>query len=397
MLLFLSILGILLSVILLVSNAKNYRSSIYLGGFFFLISMYSLTQYVLFYSKSNFLIGVFFINAGFLAYLIGPMLYWYVRCVLTDNHCFSVKDVWHFLPMVIFLTATLPHIILPWSEKMEIAAKIIDDPAFITEYSGTLLYGMLPGIVVYLSRPILVLGYILWSAGLFARYTKSSSEKPVLSSQLFMKKWLYVLLGSLFILVFSHILLMVETWIRGNMSLFLTLNILKVLSGAGLIGLLVSPFFFPSILYGLPVLPKENLTEITTIEENFSHVEIIKQAHDFESEYLVSIGLKADTFMNEFKPYLQPDFNMNQLSALTHIPVHHLAFYFREIKKEHFIEYRNKLRIEHAKALIKNGKTNGVTLEAIGILSGFTSRNTFFKAFKKVEGISPGSFASRLN
>lgn len=397
MLLFLSISGIFLSVILMVFNTKNYKSSIYLGGFFFLISLYSLTQFILFYSKSVFLIAVFFINTGFLAYLIGPMLFWYVRSVLSGNHRLTGIDLWHFLPMLFFLSGILPHLILPWHEKTEIAEKIMIDPAFIATYNGTLFYGILSGIAVYLSRPILILGYTLWSAGLFIRYIMRNREMPVLERQLFMKKWLYVLLGSVLILVFSHILLIVETWLHGNISIFLTLNILQIISGAGLIGLLISPFFFPSILYGLPLLRKENFTEITNIEENFSHVEIIKQAHDFENEYLVSIGLKADSFMHEFQPYLQPDFNMSQLSVLTRIPAHHLAIYFREIRKEHFCDYRNRLRIEHAKALIKNGKSNGVTLEAIGTLSGFTTRNTFFKAFKKIEGISPGSFASRLN
>jgi len=397
MLLFLSISGIFLSVILLIFNAKNYKSSIYLGGFFFLISLYSLTQYSLFYSKSVFLVAVFFINTGFLSYLIGPMLFWYVRCVLTDNHRLTGRDLWHFLPMVIFFVATIPHLILPWTEKTGIALKIIDDPAFIATYKGTLFNGILPGIAVYMSRPILILGYTLWSAGLFIRYILRSGERPVVARQLFMKKWLFVLLGSLLILVISHILLMVETWLHGDMSIFLTLNILQVLSGAGLIGLLISPFFFPSILYGLPILQNENLNVITKKEANQNPVETKKQAPDLESEYLVSIGLKAESVMNEIQPYLQPDFNMNQLSVLTRIPVHHLAFYFREIKKEHFIDYRNKLRIEHAKALIKNGNIDGVTLEAIGNLSGFNSRNTFFKAFKKVEGISPGSFASRLN
>lgn len=38
-----------------------------------------------------------------------------------------------------------------------------------------------------------------------------------------------------------------------------------------------------------------------------------------------------------------------------------------------------------------------MTLEAIGMLSGFSSRNTFLADFKKFEGESPGSYASRFN
>lgn len=37
-----------------------------------------------------------------------------------------------------------------------------------------------------------------------------------------------------------------------------------------------------------------------------------------------------------------------------------------------------------------------MTLEAIGMLSGFLTRNTFFTAFKKFEGISPGAYVEKI-
>jgi AraC-like DNA-binding protein len=46
--------------------------------------------------------------------------------------------------------------------------------------------------------------------------------------------------------------------------------------------------------------------------------------------------------------------------------------------------------------MITEGKTANLTLEAIGVLSGFSSRTTFFRAFKKVEDVSPGAFADKI-
>ena len=63
MLLFLSILGILLSVILLIYNARKNGSTIYRGFFFLLISLYGFYQYVLLYSKSVLLVEI--LLAGF--------------------------------------------------------------------------------------------------------------------------------------------------------------------------------------------------------------------------------------------------------------------------------------------------------------------------------------------
>lgn len=101
--------------------------------------------------------------------------------------------------------------------------------------------------------------------------------------------------------------------------------------------------------------------------------------------------------MEQYRPYLQPNCNLTSLAIIMNVPVHHLAFYFREIRKQSFHDYRNEWRVRHAQSLIREGKAHGLTLEAIGQLSGFTTRNTFFVAFKKVEGFAPGTYAARYN
>jgi AraC-like DNA-binding protein len=49
------------------------------------------------------------------------------------------------------------------------------------------------------------------------------------------------------------------------------------------------------------------------------------------------------------------------------------------------------------KKLILEGKASGLTLEAIGIQSGFANRITFFRAFKRVEGVAPSDFLAKMN
>jgi YesN/AraC family two-component response regulator len=100
--------------------------------------------------------------------------------------------------------------------------------------------------------------------------------------------------------------------------------------------------------------------------------------------------------MKEVQPYLHPDFNLTQFSVLTHIPVHHLGYYFREEKKQHFNDYMNEWRISHAKMLIQEGIATELTLEAIGLKCGFPNRDSFRTTFKKIEGISPSTFAAQI-
>lgn len=398
MLLFLSLLGLFLSVILLYFNARKFTSSIYLGAFFFLISLYGFIQYSILYSKSVTLVGIVFINIGFLSYLTGPALYLYVRSVLTDQARLEKRDLWHLLPALIFFIAAIPYMFTPWSEKVLIAAKLVEDPACIGEYKATFLQELLPNAVIFLSRPVLVLVYAVWATGIFLRYLKRSEKSQVFSQQHYMTQWLSWLLGFLFALVVSHILILLESFANRELKYFFTFDLLQILSGLGLAGLLILPFFFPGILYGLPRFPEVIRDHSTNIPASDVVIrEVKKETRNFESDYLRFIERKVETLIEEQQPYLQPECNLAYLSKLTGIPLHHLAYYFREVKMQSFNDFRNEWRIKHVKSLIMEGKANELTLEGIGFLSGFSSRNTFFTAFKKVEGISPGVFAAQFS
>ena len=400
MLLFLSILGFFLSLILLYFNARKNMSTVYLGIFFLLISLYGFYQYVLLYSKSVFLVEVLLLGFAIVIpvlYLIGPMLYWYIRSVLTDNSRLKRKDLWHLLPIIIYFLAALPYTFVPFSDKVEAAKEVVKDVGFMQTYQATILDQLFSVSAIYLSRPILVLGYTLWSMVLLFRYSIQREVQKVFARQYFMTKWLCLLLAFLFILVISQILLIIKVFVMDFSELFFTLNAFRILSIAGLIGLLISPFFFPSILYGLPRIP-ESMSTLNSGKVDTGHVpcDSGKKAFYFECDYLQSIDQTITFSMKEHQPYLQRDFNLAHLSVHTQIPVHHLSYYFREEKKQHFNDYRNEWRINHAKNLIRKGKANEFTLETIGLQSGFSSRNTFLTTFKKVEGITPSTFAAQI-
>jgi AraC-like DNA-binding protein len=401
MLLFLSILGIFLSLILLFFNARDNKSTIYLGLFFFLLSLYAFYQYVLLYSKSVTLVSIFLVNVAVFSsplYLIGPLLYWYIRSVLTDNAKLKTSDFWHFIPMIIFFVAALPHAFVPWQEKVAAARAVVENADFMESYRVTLLSKVYSPVVEYLTRPLLVVGYTFWSLGLFVNYLVKKKVSGVLSKQHFMKKWLCLLLGLLLMLEVNQIILIMKGFEMHFSELYFTLNILRIFSAAGLIGLMISLFFFPTILYGLPRVPESEVSLTTNNEGRQLMIEEEKKhPFHFESDYVQCINQKADFCMKEHKPYLQPDCNLAYFSKLLNIPTHHLAYYFREIKKQTFNDYRNEWRIKHAKQLMEEGKASEITLEAIGTLSGFSSRNAFINDFKKMEGISPGAYASSLN
>lgn len=189
--------------------------------------------------------------------------------------------------------------------------------------------------------------------------------------------------------------MILQTYDERNALVFYTINTLQIISGISLTGLLVSPFFFPVILYGMPRIPKNAPSNIRKETES-APIENNKQSFNYKQDYLLIMQHKVEMCMSDLQPYLQPDCNLAYFAKLINIPVHHLAYYFREVKKQPFNDFRNEWRVNHVKKLIKEGKTSEFTLEAIGSLSGFSSRNAFFTAFKKVEEISPSAFAAQF-
>ncbi len=398
MLVFLSILGGFLSLILLYFNFKKNTSSVYLGIFFLLVSFYGFSQYALLYSKSVLLIELLLIGFAFifpLLYLIGPVLYWYVRSVLTDNYRLTRIDLWHLLPMIIFFLFALPYTFVPLVEKISTANEVVKDVGYIEHYKATILSEIFSVPAIYLSRPVLILAYTLWSGILWIRYSVKDKVSGVFSRQRFMRVWISLLLGTLFVAVMSHILLIIKVFSMNFSELAFAMNVLRIVSALGLIALLISPFFFPAILYGLPRVPHDSeASKMALKKRNGKPGYLLKTNLHLEGSYLDSIGNKADSYMMNHQPFLQPHYNINQLAVEIDVPLHHLGYYLRLIKNQSFTEYRNKWRIEYAKKLMAEGKVNKLTLEAIAALSGFSNRNSFCTTFQKMEGITPSAFVS---
>jgi AraC-like DNA-binding protein len=117
-----------------------------------------------------------------------------------------------------------------------------------------------------------------------------------------------------------------------------------------------------------------------------------KSQSQVDNEYFNQIGILVDEYLHEQKSFVQPGYNMNQLVDDMSLPIHHLSYYFREIRKQNFTDYKNELRVKHACELIQNEEFKEITLEAIGEKAGFSSRITFMRAFKKVTNQTPGNY-----
>ena len=65
--------------------------------------------------------------------------------------------------------------------------------------------------------------------------------------------------------------------------------------------------------------------------------------------------------------------------------------------KKTFYEYLNELKVEEVVKNLKDNKYKMLTIDAIGEISGFRSKATFYAAFKKKYKLTPLQFKNKEN
>ncbi|MEM0578566.1 helix-turn-helix domain-containing protein [Flavobacterium polysaccharolyticum] len=67
------------------------------------------------------------------------------------------------------------------------------------------------------------------------------------------------------------------------------------------------------------------------------------------------------------------------------------------ITGDNFANYINQYRVEAVKEMISNSEYENYNLLTMGLESGFTSKTTFYKAFKKATGQTPNEYKNTVN
>ncbi len=105
---------------------------------------------------------------------------------------------------------------------------------------------------------------------------------------------------------------------------------------------------------------------------------------------------KLRHYMQEQKPFLNPDLTIDQIALALQIPKHHLSQAINSGLKQNFSELLNVYRISEAKELLRNPKQNHLTIAAIAFEAGFKSISHFNNTFKKAVKTPPSTFRKNV-
>jgi ligand-binding sensor domain-containing protein/AraC-like DNA-binding protein len=130
-------------------------------------------------------------------------------------------------------------------------------------------------------------------------------------------------------------------------------------------------------------------------EEELSHRKKYTANH-ISDEKCAEIVQRIEAAMKSEKPYLNSDMKIADLAALTDVSSHKLSYIFSQYMNVTFYDYINRFRVDEFKQIVAKQGVDSLTLSALAEKAGFSSRASFFRYFKEIEGISPGEYIKTL-
>jgi AraC-like DNA-binding protein len=328
-----------------------------------------------------------FRTANIFLLLIFPFSWLYFKQTLQPGRL-GWKYVVHLLPALVYIADFIPLFLMPGSEKLAIINSL-DAYGLKAGYAEG---WFVPKGIHNIIRYSIMAGYWLAQGLMLWRAVKLSSSETGKDYKVH-RKWLIWL-------QFSQMLIFVPSLITvliGRLDIMIQVSNLF-----GLIATLIQGGFLfanPIILYGLPVEHEDQISE-SSVEVQIKGVLEVdgKPAYidNIDEETAVLIDRALDKVMVEKQLFKNPDLRISDLAMASGFLSYKLSAYFRKRLYQNFYDYVNGWRINYCTEMIDSGQFRVKTLEALASESGFRSRSTFIRAFKKVKDMTPSNYIHNL-
>lgn len=289
-----------------------------------------------------------------LLFLVGPCFYLFVKSY--GDSSFSLKriDSIHAVPFLIMLVTFLPRYFDSIAEKHEVIRYYYDilpnGPVALSDWLQASLH--------------LLLLFVYTVVSLVTIYKRDKKNSILL------KRF------SVLLMILAVTELLVQTGFLLTGASAITTEI--VLSGFMSITILLLGYWIVDIKQVLPVL--EGKKYKTSPLSELRSIEIERQIRLF--------------FQNE-DWYLIPNFKIADMAKEIDVPSHHVSQVLGEKMNSSFYEIVNQHRIKKAKEMLQSGALQKISVQAIGEECGFSSKTSFYRAFKKVTSMTPTEYVGK--
>lgn len=121
--------------------------------------------------------------------------------------------------------------------------------------------------------------------------------------------------------------------------------------------------------------------------------ETVSHGNDTKAEILQRLKEIND----EQRVFVRKDLSLNELATMLHTNKTYLSEIINRQFGMNFNDYINQLRITEACRIIMDPASDRLSYDQIAEQCGFSSKSTFYAAFKKVTGMSPAAFSRTIS
>lgn len=362
----------LLVFLLLVKKPKSIADYI-LSGYLLVSAITLLFAYLEIWSRTNGYPYPWLLNLSTpLILLIGPSLWLYVKSLTTQAFRFKPIYLLLALPFVaVLLLLISANYIAPSNIKIEVDQ---------TEaFRGDLVFFIIMGLIA-LSN----VGYTLWGLLLIRGYRKRIKTFFSKTEHIDLRWLRFFLISALISYASISVLYIVDTALE-----LMSYQDLQ-LAGFGIASLFV-------LAVGFVGLKQGNI--FTSVPEHFDMDKAVSLTEKTmpltnQEEEFVHTLLR---YMKDQKPHLNPELTISLLSHELGCTPEYLSGVINGRLNMNFFDFVNHHRIEEFKELARDPKNKNLTLISLAYDSGFNSKATFNRVFKKEVGCTPSEYLGKVS
>jgi len=327
-------------------------------------------------------------------YLIPPSIYIYSYVALYGT--INLKRLWlHLLPSVLIAISALVFFFLLDKKGYEFIQLVADDRRSVfTVEAGTIFLG-----VQFLTRTLQGFIYLFLQCRLIYRYHRRVERSSWQTRKIY--HWVLVLTFteiSLFVFMLLYHILILQGQVTLGYIVNLGLSVLCVCY----IGFPIYLYLSPSLLYGggtltpgITELHQDIPAETVTLQEAQEKQLVIMEKSNtspYTDEDILEYKYRLEHIIVETKLFRTQGLKVQEVARVCEIPPRALSYLLATVYNKGFNDFINECRIDYVVDRLTKDDWKDLTLEGLGFEAGFSSRTTFFIAFKKYKMVNPTKY-----
>ncbi len=306
--------------------------------------------------------------------LFAPLFYFYVQLLLNRSY---KERIW--LYVISFVTFLIPLIMgLNFALSPEEARQVYISNLTQENYPQSMIwYGMFMFLLQLIYASFCV--YDIRKAKKLASNTFTDTDKI---------KVKYLEFFILIIWVFTALVVLLYELLPANYVEYIILPIIILIIN---IFLFYYAFNFNVVFTENSYLElKESIDEMNVMD---SHSNNFLDIDDDEQEALIQ---KIKSSLDVDKVFTNPQLNIKLFADHIGVPTHVLSKTINQQFKKSFSELIQEARVDYSIELLKE-KSEQLSMDGIALESGFNSRSSFYRVFKKLTAKSPAAYIHELH